>query len=109
MIKKHRKKLIALLIVLQFLDGLLTTCGISIHGSTDIEGNPLIKYLCDNLGFIEALALVKGSLIYLLYKFYRFPEHAFQSKTVQVLLPSITLVYLLVVLQWLDFFVIVLS
>lgn len=109
MIKKHYKKVILLLMILQFLDGLLTSCGIAIHGSTDIEGNPLIKYLCDKIGFVEALALVKGSLIYVLYKFYHFPPIAFESRVVSIFIPAVTLVYLVVVLQWLDFFLIVLS
>lgn len=109
MIKKHIKKIIVLLIVLQFLDGLLTACGISINGSTDIEGNPIIKYLCDRLGFVEALTLVKGSLIYLLCKLYKFPPHAFEGKFIQILIPSVALIYLVVVLAWLDFFLVVLS
>lgn len=50
------------LIVLQILDGFLTSFGVITFGSS-AEGNPLLAYLMQHLGVIPALLLAKGLCI----------------------------------------------
>jgi hypothetical protein len=48
-----------ILAFLQILDGVLTAVGVS-HFGTSIEGNVLIRHLMEQVGYVEALILVKG-------------------------------------------------
>lgn len=52
----------AMLIVLQFLDGLLTAMGINVFGIS-AEGNPMIRYFMSQFGHIPALIIVKSLAI----------------------------------------------
>jgi hypothetical protein len=47
------------LAVLQVIDGVFTGIGVS-HFGTEIEGNILIRSLMEQIGFVEALIVVKG-------------------------------------------------
>lgn len=56
------KKILALgafLILLQVLDGVLTACGVHIYG-VEREGNPLLKALMHEFGFLQALFIAKS-------------------------------------------------
>lgn len=56
------------LYILQFLDGLLTWWGVMFLGiGTEIEGNPLVKYVMDTLGVELGLTFVKLVAIILIY------------------------------------------
>ena len=46
------------LCLLQVFDGLLTSVGVARYG-TDVEGNPLIRGLMEQMGSLPALGLVK--------------------------------------------------
>lgn len=48
----------AALAVLQVLDGVLTAIGVA-HLGTEVEGNTLIRFLMEHLGYIPALVLIK--------------------------------------------------
>jgi uncharacterized membrane protein len=53
------------LILLQILDGILTGCGMSAFG-TEMEGNPLLAALMQQIGYVPALCLVKAAAILLI-------------------------------------------
>lgn len=55
----------AILIVLQFLDGLLTAIGVG-HFGTDKEGNILIRTLMNSIGHVPALLLVKLTAVFVI-------------------------------------------
>jgi hypothetical protein len=46
------------LAALQILDGVLTAVGVA-HLGTEVEGNTLIRFLMEHLGYIPALVLIK--------------------------------------------------
>lgn len=48
----------AILALLQILDGVLTAIGVA-HLGTEVEGNTLIRFLMEHLGYIPALVLIK--------------------------------------------------
>lgn len=50
------------LVVLQVLDGILTSIGVSRFG-TAVEGNPFLRQVMENLGHVSALALLKSLAI----------------------------------------------
>lgn len=45
--------------ILQIVDGILTYVGVVRFGTTDVEGNPIVKYCMNQLGAGEALILIK--------------------------------------------------
>jgi hypothetical protein len=50
------------IIALQILDGVLTGLGIA-HFGTNMEGNPILRGLMHEVGFIPAITIVKGIAI----------------------------------------------
>ncbi|MBN8548175.1 MAG: hypothetical protein J0M12_02545 [Deltaproteobacteria bacterium] len=47
-----------ILALLQILDGVLTAVGVA-HLGTEVEGNTLIRFLMEHLGYIPALVVIK--------------------------------------------------
>lgn len=47
------------LAILQVLDGVLTAIGVA-HLGTEVEGNALIRYFMEHLGYIPALVVIKS-------------------------------------------------
>lgn len=104
--KGHRhpkiiKLSLIILIVSQFLDGILTYLGVDKYGH-DIEGNPIIRNLIINYGLLEAIMVTKifslGCLFYLAKK------DLSKSSNLTILFMHITSVfYVVVVFMWLQF------
>jgi hypothetical protein len=93
---------LVVLTLFQILDGFFTYLGVLIVNSTDIEGNPLIKALMDELGAGTALIVVKGlAVLICLVMFYLTPLRS-DSKVavVDLMLYLITLLYLCILVAW---------
>lgn len=90
-------------VILQILDGILTLIGVYYLGFwTDIEGNPLVKYLMDTytpiLGIIIAKIIAFNILLFL------WKCHIKSNKSEKVILYKtlfvLNCIYGIVVLQW---------
>lgn len=106
MTNRLTKGLIFLLIVFQFMDGAFTIFGISNHGSTEIEGNPLIRYLCDCYGSVPVLIIAKAiavSVLIFVYKNACKKEDPFLL--VILLLPFVA--YLYAMFGWFYYFLVI--
>lgn len=108
MINKLTKLLILLLIVFQFFDGAFTICGIIDHGSTEIEANPIIRFLCNRYGFIESIIFVKSIAICILFWVYITIKYT-KNLTFLFLLFVTFLFYLYAIVTWSYYFVLALA
>jgi len=89
------KKLAAILIFLQFLDGLFTYIGVKRFG-VEAEGNPIIKWLIETLGLECGLLGVKLAACIIIVCMVRYC----QSKTTSNLLKLLIFLYSNVVFLW---------
>jgi hypothetical protein len=68
---KTKKFWATYLCLLQIFDGLFTWWGVKFLGhGTNAEGNPIVKYIMDNLGVVPGLVLIKGIAIVVIYYLY---------------------------------------
>lgn len=105
MIEKLNKILIVSLLIVQFLDMNFTYFGILNHGSVEIEGNPLVKWLCYHLGAMFGLSLVKSLALFVLSYAYH-TESLLNSKFLFTSLFIVSSFYLYVMFCWSYYFLI---
>lgn len=80
--------LISILVMLQILDGILTSIGVYNFGE-NIEGNELIRNFMNQVGYLNALLLIKLGAIGLVLSLYPLARYVSWMKTALKLLNTV--------------------
>jgi hypothetical protein len=95
---------IILHVLLQILDGILTYMGVTILAkSTEIEGNPMLKWLMNEIGVVLAIVIVKSCAVLIILTL---NKSAKKSVMLRRCLFAVNLIYILVCAMWVLIFLI---
>jgi hypothetical protein len=91
------------------MDGILTYTGVSVFGSSQAEGNPLVKSLIDFYGLGPGLTLAKGFGCFFLVLLYNILKELVEVSLITVFsLYSVLCFYLFAVFGWIYILIFVL-